>query len=212
MTYDDEGKMASLDTSCRCLAAAVANLKDLGANFSDMVRHCGDPKCPICVSCKCPEAIRPRDAQVKDEEELAADAAARKRLSRELTGFFPNPGAPLPKLCDEDEVADFIARAGGGAGEGGAESLMTEFDAGENSSQLIDEYIAEYAREQRAADFDGLEGMEVDPTFLEQFSTVANADKYGEPWEMVNVREQQVGLVEIEDAALECAIAGAAGI
>ena len=185
-----EDTLPPLDDSCACLAAAIADLKDLGADFTDVMPDCGQPACATCA----PRRFKtncPKDAQGLDDEvlsrsvifssECAMDEEEREEeartLDQEIVDFFETPGADLPDLFPEDS----------GVGE------LLEMECGEDASQLIDRYIAEYSGE-RFSDLDELRDLHPEPLFFEQSGALS-----GELWEMVDVTEQQVGGAEIDE-------------
>ncbi|KAL9128984.1 MAG: hypothetical protein Q9217_002459 [Psora testacea] len=175
-----EGDMDTLDTSCECLAAAVADLKELGEDFTELVRYCGDLACATCAGRQL-QTVCPKDAQHVGDEQLAN---ANAQLDEDISAFFENPNADLPKPLEDGSAADFLAQG------------TQKMDCGGNVSQLIDAYIAEYSRKEDS-DFDELLNMENAP--LLERSVNGNY----EPWEMVDVHEQQVGLAELEEAGFE---------
>ena len=183
-----EGEMATLTTTCEGLAAAVADLKELGADFTEILRDCGDLGCVTCASRRI-QTVCLKEVQKVDDEQLAkkAEEAKAEQLEKDITAFFEIPGAPLPKIFgDDDDAADRLGQD------------VTEWDSCENASQQIDEYIAQLSREENS-DFDEFVNMNHPPLF-EQGGAFSE-----ESWEMTHVQEQQVGLAEVDAAGFKWA-------
>lgn len=168
-----------------CLAAAVADLRDMGITFPEFAPDCGSQDCAHCVRARHSRAQTGPGPNLPNDE---SEAEKQERLARDIEAFFDDPDAmTMPALGEDNEIPNNDTSA----------SI-----ARSNVDHDVDQTLREASRQE-------LEGINESmwaaadgeqPKLLNDIDRRCGLPNGDEGFEMIDIEEARIGLLEIDNA------------
>lgn len=172
-----------------CLAAAVADLRNMGITFPEFAPDCGSKDCAYCVRARNDRAPKDLGPNLPNDE---SEAEKQDRLARDIEAFFDNPEAmTIPALGEDSKMPSAQSMNDTSASIDRAnvdhDVDQTLREASRKELESIDESMwAAADREQ--------------PALLNEIDRRCGLPDSDEGFEMINVDEAGIGLLEIDKA------------
>ena len=172
-----------------CLAAAVADLRDMGITFPEFSPDCGSEDCAHCVRARNDRARTGPGPNIPDVE---SEAEKQDRLAQDIEAFFDDPEMiMIPALGEDSETPS--AEASNDASASIARS---------NIDHDVDQALREASRKELESINEWMRAAtdEEQPELLNEIDSQCGLPDDDEGFEMVNIDEARVGLLEIDKA------------
>ena len=172
-----------------CLAAAVADLRDMGITFPEFAPDCGSEDCVYCVRARKDRASRGRGSDLPNDE---SEAEKQDRLARDIEAFFDDPEAmTIPTLGEDSEIPSAQPI-------NDASASIARLNVDHNVDQTLTEASRKELDSINESMWAAADGEQ--PRLLTEIDRRCGLPDDDEDFELVDIDEAHIGLLEIDKA------------